>query len=77
MSSAKGDELEPLDAKLVEIDGCLAWTWKSLAVSKEEQARKLFDEGVTSPSELAEELEISKGYASKLLRKIKTTQGVK
>jgi len=74
--SATGDELEPLDAKLIEIDGRLEWTWKSLAVSKEEQARKLFDEGVTSPSELAEELEITKGYASKLLRKIKATDGV-
>jgi len=73
--SAKGDELEPLDAKLIEIDGRLEWTWKTLAVSKEEQARKLFDEGVTSPSELAEELEITKGYASKLLRKIKATKG--
>ena len=74
--SAKGEELEPLDAKLDEIDGRLAWTWKSLAVSKEEQAKKLFDEGVTSPTELSEELGISKGYASKLLRKIKATKGV-
>jgi DNA-binding MarR family transcriptional regulator len=35
----------------------------------------LFDEGVTSPSDLAEELGISKGYASKLITKIKATKG--
>jgi len=75
--SAMGEELEPLDAKLGEIEGRLEWTWKTLAISKEEQATKLFHEGVTFPSELAEELEITKGYASKLLRKIKTAQGVK
>jgi DNA-binding MarR family transcriptional regulator len=69
--SAKGEELEPLDAKLDEIEGRLKWTCKTLAVSKEEQAVKLFHEGVTSPTDLAEELGITKGYASKLLRKIK------
>ncbi len=73
--TAKGDELEPLDAKLGEIDGRLEWTWKTLAVSKEEQTTKLFHEGVTTPTELSEELGISKGYASKLLHKIKATKG--
>ena len=72
--SAKGEELEPLDAKLEELEGRLAWTWKPLAVSKEEQALRLFEEGVTSPTKLAEELGISKGYASKLLSKPKFTR---
>ncbi|MDR4495115.1 MAG: AAA family ATPase [Nitrospirales bacterium] len=69
--SAKGEELEAIDAKLGENHGGLEWTWKPLAVSVEERAVKLVEEGVTSPTALAEELEISKGYASKLLRKIK------
>ncbi len=73
--SAKGEELEALDAKLGENEGRLEWTWQTLAVSKEEQAKKLFDEGVTSPTDMAEELGITKGYASKLLRKIKATSG--
>ena len=73
--SAMGDELEPLDAKLGENNGHYEWTWKPLAVSKEEQALKLFNEGVTSPTELAEELDITKGYASKLLQKIKAAKG--
>ncbi len=73
--SSKGDDLEPLDAKLEETTGRLEWTWKSLAVSKEEQAEKLFNEGVTSPTELAEELGITKGYASKLIRKTKEKEG--
>jgi putative DNA primase/helicase len=75
--SSKGKELEPLDAKLTEIDGRLEWTWKPLSVSKKEQATTLFHEGVTSPTELSEELGISKGHASKLLRKIKATEGGK
>jgi len=73
--SAKGEDLEPLDAKLGEIDGRLEWTWKPLAISKEEQAKKLFEEGVTSPKDLAEELGVSKGWASKLLKKIKDKNG--
>lgn len=74
--SAKGEEIEPLDAKLGEINDHLEWTWKPLSVSKEEQAERLFQEGVTSPTDLAEELGISKGYASKLLRRIKATNQV-
>jgi putative DNA primase/helicase len=69
--SAKGDELEPLDARIIEKDGRLEWAWKSLELSKEEQAKKLFEEGVTTTGELCDELGITKGYASKLLRRIK------
>jgi hypothetical protein len=60
--------------KLEELDGQLNWTWKTLEASKEDQARALFAEGVTSTRNLAEECGISKGYASKLLRKIKAEQ---
>lgn len=69
--SAKGEELESLDIRLSEVDRKLSWDWKTLAVSKEEQARSLYDEGVTKTIELAEELGITKGYASKLLKRIK------
>lgn len=69
--SAKGEELEAIDAMLGEKQGSLEWRWKPLEVSVEERAVKLFEEGVTSPTYLAEELEITKGYASKLLKKIK------
>lgn len=69
--SAKGDTLEPIDVKLTECDGKLTWAWMTLSLSKEEQASRLFEEGVTSPSDMAEELGITKGYASKLIRKIK------
>ncbi|UCH90681.1 MAG: hypothetical protein JSU60_06115 [Nitrospirota bacterium] len=71
--SAKGAQLEPLDVRLEELNGRLEWTWTTLEVSKHEQAIALFEEGVTSPSEMAEELGITKGYASKLIRKIKAT----
>ncbi len=64
----RGDAVAPLE---VSLDDGFHLTWKLLEVSKEEAARKLYEEGVTRPSELAEELGITKGYASKLIRKIK------
>ena len=69
--STMGEDVASLDVRLAEQNGCLAWTWKTLEASKEDQARTLFQDGVTSPIELADELGISKGYASKLLRKVK------
>lgn len=72
--SAKGEDIGSLDVKLEELEGQLNWTWKTLEASKEAKARSLFAEGVTSPKDLAEEMGISKGYASKMLRKLKAEQ---
>jgi len=72
--SSKGEDVAAIDVRLGEENGQLTWTWETLEKSKEDQARQLFQEGVTSPSELGEELGITKGYASKLLRKLKADQ---
>lgn len=63
-----GDAVAPLEVKLNEHHQLES---KALEESKEEAARKLYAEGVTRPSDLAEELGITKGYASKLLQKLK------
>jgi len=63
-----GDAVAPLE---VALDPSYRLTYRPLEESKEQAAQKLFEEGVRRPSELAEELGITKGYASKLLRKIK------
>jgi len=72
--SVKGEDVGPLDVQLGERDGFLQWSFKDLEESKFDKARRLFDEGVTSPTDLAEELAITKGYASKMIRKIKAQQ---
>jgi DNA-binding MarR family transcriptional regulator len=63
-----GDLAAPLEVRL---DEHYRLTWKPLEVSREEAVQKLYSEGITSPSDMAEELGITKGYASKLLKKIK------
>jgi putative DNA primase/helicase len=73
--SVKGDAVTPLDVKLEEHNGQLRWTHRTLEDSKLDQAKRLFKEGVTTPTDLAEEMNISKGYASKLLRKLKAEMG--
>ncbi len=69
--SVKGDGVMPLDIQLVEEDGRVQLTCKPLEVSKEDQVIRLLEAGLTSPSDIAEELGISKGYACKLIQKIK------
>ncbi|MDH5669568.1 MAG: AAA family ATPase, partial [Nitrospira sp.] len=69
--SVSGDDVAPLDVRLEATNGRLQLSCKLLEVSKVEQAQRLYAEGVTSPSDLAEELGITKGYASKLLKRIK------
>lgn len=66
-----GEQVAPLDARLQTINGQLQWDWKPLEVSKLDQARRLVAEGVSRPTELAEELGINKGYASRILKRIK------
>lgn len=72
--SVKGEDVTPLDVQLGDKGGILQWTFKTLEESKIHKATRLFEEGVTSPTDLAEELGITKGYASKMLRKIRAQQ---
>lgn len=69
--SVTGDDVAPLDVRLQTVNGKLQWVWQSIEVSKLDQARRLVAEGVSGPTELAEELGINKGYASRLLKKLK------
>ena len=63
--------MTPLDVKLATVNERLQWVWKLLEVSKLDRARQLFSEGVSSPTELSEELGINKGYASRILKKLR------
>lgn len=67
--SVKGQDVESLDVRLHADKKGLQWAWKPLEASKEDQVRRLVAEGVKSPTDIAEELGITKGYASKLVRK--------
>ena len=68
--SVQGDDVAALNAHLQETNGASRWCIKSVEVSKLDQVRRLVLDGVISPSDIAEELGITKGYASKLLKKI-------
>jgi hypothetical protein len=69
--SVTGEDVTPLDVKLETVNERLQWVWKLLEVSKLDRARQLFNEGVSSPTELSEELGINKGYASRILKKLR------
>jgi hypothetical protein len=70
--SVKGADVVPLDVKLEEAGGQLRWIYKPFEESKLDQVKRLVLEGVTSPSQIAEELGIHKSYASKLARRVKS-----
>ena len=69
--SVTGEDVAPLDVRLETVNEQLQWVWKPLEVSTLDRARQLFIEGVTSPTELSEELGINKGYASRILKKLR------
>lgn len=69
--SITGEEVAPLDVRLQTVNGSLQWAWQPLEVSTLDRARRLFLEGVSSPTELAEELGINKGHASRILKKLR------
>ncbi|MDI3467899.1 MAG: hypothetical protein OJF50_006720 [Nitrospira sp.] len=73
--SVKGDDVAPLDIRLIESPGRVRFDFKPLEDSKLAQVVRLFEDGITSPSDIAEELRITKGYASKLLKKATTSAG--
>ena len=69
--SVTGDDVAPLDVRLQTAGGRLQWQWQPVEQTIQERAKQLFAEGVTGPTELAEELGINKGYASRLLKKLR------
>ncbi len=69
--SVTGEDVAPLDVRLETVNERLQWTWKPLEVSMLDRARQLVKEGVQGATDLGEELGITKGYASKLLKKLK------
>lgn len=69
--SVTGEPVAPLDVRLETVDGRLQWVWKPLEISTMDRARLLKAEGVEGPTELAEELGINKGYACRILKKLK------
>lgn len=73
--SVKGQDVAPLDVRLNEDTGRVQWKFAPLEESKLDQVIRLLEDGITSPSDVAEELGITKGYASKLLRKAKALAG--
>ena len=69
--STTGEPVAPLDVRLETANDRLQWVWQPLELSTLERARSLVDEGVQGPTELAEELGINKGYASRILKKLR------
>lgn len=69
--SVTGEAVAPLDVTLQNANGQLQWVWKPLEVSTLDRARRLVAEGVQGPTELSEELGINKGYASRILKKLR------
>ncbi len=69
--SVTGEAVAPLDVRLDTANGRLQWSWKALELSTLDKARKLVAEGVIGPTELAEELGINKGYACRILKKLR------
>jgi putative DNA primase/helicase len=74
--SVTGDDVAPLDVRLQTVNGSLQWVWQPIEVSTREKVRKLYLEGVESPSDIAEEIGCSKGTASKILKKLKAEGGL-
>ena len=73
--SVTGDDVGPLDVRLITGNGGLEWVWQPMEVSTLDKARQLVTEGVTGPTELSEELGINKGYASRILKKLRAEMG--
>lgn len=74
--SVTGDDVAPLDVRLQTVNDSLQWAWQPIEVSTREKVRKLYLEGVESPSDIAEEIGCSKGTASKIIKKLKTEGGL-
>lgn len=73
--SVKGDDVGPLDVKLIDTGKPFTWTYKDLEKSKEEQVKELLKDGITSNAEIAEALGITRAYVWKLRKKIEKGGG--
>lgn len=73
--SVTGDPVAPLDVRLLTVNDGLQWDWKPLEVSMLDRARQLVADGVEGPTALGEELGINKGYASRILKKLRAEVG--
>lgn len=69
---AAGDAVTSLDVRTVETDDAMTFVYQPVAEDHKHQVRNLLMEGVTRPVDIAGELGISKGYASKLKKHIET-----
>jgi putative DNA primase/helicase len=69
--SVTGEDVAPLDVRLQQVGSRFQWQYQAVEISKFDEARRLFAEGVTTPTELSEELGINKGYASRILKKLR------
>ena len=65
---AFGDEVEPFEA-LLDLDSDGLWTWRKLEESNYERMLSLARQGVSTVTEMAEELGVTKGTVSKMKRK--------
>lgn len=74
--SVKGDDVMPLDIRLTDEAGRVQLNCKPLEESKLDQVIRLYEDGLVSPSDIGEELGITRGYASKLLKKARAAMGV-
>lgn len=65
-----GDDAKPFEAKLSSSDGAFIWKTKTLEESNQDKVEKLLLQGCRQ-KDVSEELNISRGYAYKLINKIK------
>ena len=65
-----GNQVKPFEARLTTGEEGNEWKLKTIEESIADKITKLLDEGY-SQKDIAEELEISKGYTSKLVKKIR------
>ena len=68
-----GKDAMPIEVQMTELDtGAMVFTWKTLEVSNYEKVISLYKDGLTSPSDIAEELGINKSNASRHIKKAKS-----
>lgn len=68
-----GEDVEPFEATLKTVDGKNNWKINTLESSALKHVRRLFKEGYKQ-SDIVAELGYSKGYVSKLIKKIKSLE---
>ncbi|BCO08785.1 hypothetical protein GF1_11610 [Desulfolithobacter dissulfuricans] len=68
-----GEDAKPFEARLTSTDGAFHWQTRTLEESNLDKVAMLLEQGYRQ-KEIAEELNLSKGYTSKLIKKIKNQQ---